>query len=105
MVSKSEEKKPEPQKMTKDDVLRMFYLILDQNDVTEDNKMSVNVKAFKTIPKSKICGEIEDGVMSIWLSRTRQQKRKKERGNTKLMLPESKLILPKSKEVYHGKEG
>lgn len=101
MVSKPEDGKQEPKKMTKDDVLRMFYLILDQNDCTEDNKMSVNVKAFRTIPKSKICGEIEDGVISIWLSQTRQQKRKKERGE-KLMLPESKLILPKAKEVYHG---
>lgn len=102
MVGKPEEKKPKPQAMTKDDVLRMFYLILDQNDCDEDNPMSVNVKAFRTIPKSKICGKLEDGVLSIWLSQTRQQKRKKERGN-KLMLPESKLILPKAKEVYHGK--
>lgn len=103
MVGQPEEKKPVPKKMTKDDVLRMFYLILDQNNVTEDNKMSVNIKAFKTIPKSKICGEIEDGVISIWLSQTRQQKRKKERSE-KLMLPVSKLILPNRKEVYRGKE-
>ena len=104
MVSKTEEKKQAPQKMTQADVVRMFYLILDQNDCDEDNKMSVNVKALKTIPKSKICGEIIDGVLSIWLSQTRQQKRKKERGK-KLMLPDSKLILPNRKEVYHGKEG
>ena len=104
MVTKPEDPKPKVQQMTKDDVLRMFYLVLDQNNCTEDNKMSVNVKAFKTIPKSKICGEIENGVLSIWLSQSRQQKRKKER-SAKLMLPVSKLILPKAKEVYHGKEG
>lgn len=102
MVTKPEQPKTKHVKMTKDDVLRMFYLILDQNKVTEDNPMSVNVKAFKTIPKSKICGEIEDGVMSIWLSQTRQQKRKKERGE-KLMLLVSKLILPNRKKVYSGK--
>ncbi len=100
MVGKPEEQKPK--QMTKDDVLRMFYLVLDQNNVTEDNPMSVNVKAFRTIPKSKICGKMEDGVLSIWLSQTRQQKRKKERGN-KLMLPVSKLILPERKKVYDGK--
>ncbi len=103
MVTKTEEKKQAPRQMTKDDVLRMFYLILDQNNCTEDNKMSVNVKAFKTIPKSKICGEMKDGVLSIWLSQTRQQKRKKERSE-KLMLPGSKLILPNRKEVYRGKD-
>lgn len=103
MVDQVKQPEPKPKQMTKDDVLRMFYLILDQNGVDEDNKMSVNVKAFKTIPKSKICGEIEDGVISIWLSQTRQQKRKKERGEKKLMLPVSKLILPKVRKVYHGK--
>lgn len=103
MVSKTEGKKPQPKAMTKDDVIRMFYLLLDQNNCDEDNKMSVNLKAFKTIPKSKICGEIEDGVISIWLSQTRQQKRKKERSK-KLMLPVSKLILPNRKELYHGEE-
>ncbi len=103
MVDQVKQPDPKPETMTKDDVLRMFYLILDQNGVDEDNPMSVNVKAFKTIPKSKICGEIEDGVLSIWLSQTRQQKRKKERSE-KLMLPVSKLILPKAKEVYHGKD-
>lgn len=102
MVEQVKQPDPKPQAMTKDDVLRMFYLILDQNGVDEDNKMSVNVKALKTIPKSKICGEIEDGVISIWLSQTRQQKRKKERSE-KLMLPVSKLILPKERNVYRGK--
>ncbi len=103
MVEQVKQPEPKPKQMTKDDVLRMFYLILDQNKVTEDNKMSVNVKALQTIPKSKICGEIEDGVLSIWLSQTRQQKRKKERSK-ELMLPDRKLILPNRKDVYHGKE-
>ena len=52
MVEQTPEPKPVP--ATKDDIVRMFYLILEQNEITEDNPMEVNVKAFKTIPKSKI---------------------------------------------------
>lgn len=101
MVKKAPETKPKAVPATMEDVVRMFYLILDQNKITENNPMEINIKAFRTIPKSKIIGEIKDGIMSVWLSQTRQQKRKKER--TKLMLPDRKLILPNRKEVHRGK--
>jgi len=99
-------KKPTVVKATQADIVRMFYLILRQNEITEKNPMEINTKAFKTIePGAKICGQIEDGILSVWLSETRQQKRAKERAKKKLMLPvNKKLILPDRKDVYGGKD-
>ena len=111
MVNQAKEPKPEPKvvKATQGDFLRMFYLLLKQNKITPDNPMEIDVRAFKTIPPAaKMCGKIEDGILSIWLPETRQQKRKREReeSKSKLMLPAgNKLILPNRKEVYRGKKG
>ena len=110
MVNQAKEPKSEPRPVvaTQSDIVRMFYLILEQNEITEDNPMEVNVKALQKPMTAKISGKIEDGICSVWLTESRQQKRKREREETKskLMLPAgNKLILPNRKEVYRGKKG
>ena len=103
MVNQSTDKKPttEVGQASPTDIMWMFYIILKQNNITIDRPMEINVKAFKTIqPGAKICGKVEDGMLSVWLPETRQMKRKKAR---KLILPDKKLILPKGKAVHNGK--
>jgi len=89
------EKEPVIKAATQADFIRMFYIILAQNGITPDKPMEIDAKALTMIPaNAKICGEIEDGILKVWLPETRQQKRKKEREKSKLILPDKRLIVP-----------
>ncbi len=77
------------------DYLRMFYLMLRQNDVvSEDKKMTIPIKAFQTIPTdATIHGEIEDGILSVWIKESRADKRRKKKASKKILTLDKRLII------------
>lgn len=92
MVGKTEETKPKQIPATKDDILRLFWVLLKQSNVTAKSKMEINIKAFRDIPKNtKIQGEIEGNILRVWLHETASERKKKKR----ILTPNRNLILPK----------
>lgn len=93
--SKDKVKESKVEIATQGDICKMLYLLLEQNEITEDNTMEISMKAFRKPMTSKICGRVKDGKLIVWLKPSRQQKRKKEREKKKLVLPNRTLILPR----------